>query len=245
MEQTRMKRKLLQQRPELIQRFIGIWWMRRLRPIGHRVARFLARIRMSGRERRRYRQLLGAVKVAAKAARRARFHNLPASESIYNLALYFLIAELDIQSVKVDALTHPDPWRRSLCSRVILLTLHELDLDKAGGSRLRDALEQASVPDELRREVYASLRAVRTAQQKAQKQFSALRDSTIAHRDGDAIGQYRAITSIDSLEIINTGLEFYSGVGKFMGVMPRLILHVGGWEGVVSQVLSRSRASGQ
>jgi hypothetical protein len=162
---------------------------------------------------------------------------------VFNLALYFLVAERDIQTVKIDALTHSDAWTRSLCARVILLTIHELELDKAGGNRLRQALDDTNVSPELRQEVTSALRIIRAAQQKAQKQFASLRHSTIAHRDADAVTQYRKITELDSLAIVQTAAEFYSGTHAFMTVMPRLITHVGGISGVVAQLVLQTKLS--
>jgi len=172
---------------------------------------------------------------------RARRDGFGASEAVYNLALFFLVAERDIQTLKVDALTHPDLWTRSLCARVILLTIHELELDKAGGNKLRQALAITKAPPDLLQEVSAALRAIRAAQQKAQKQFAELRHSTIAHRDADAITQYRRIIELDGLSVIRTAAEFYAGTHAFMEVMPKLIAHVGGIRGLLAQLLAQQQ----
>lgn len=196
---------------------------------------------MSRAERRRVRAIDRALEACAHEAMRARRNGLQASETVLNLALYFLVAERDIQTVKVDALTHPDAWTRSLCARVILLTIHELELDKAGGTRLRQALDGTNAPAELRQELSAALRTVRSAQQKAQRQFADLRHSTIAHRDADAIMQYRRIESTDGMAVLQTAAEFYAGADAFMDVMPKLLRHVGGMSGLVSQLLAQGR----
>jgi len=196
---------------------------------------------MARTERERAIALDKALKICASQALRARREMFEASEAVFNLALYFLIAERDIQMVKVDALTHPDAWHRSLYARVILLTIHELEFDKAGGTRLRQALEDASVAVELRQEVSAALRNVRSAQKKAQKHFAELRHSTIAHRDADAITQYRKIVALDSLEIVKIAAEFYAGTQAFMAVMPRLLIAVGGMNGLISQLVAQHK----
>lgn len=199
----------------------------------------IARRRMLRIERERGRALGGALEACAREAARARRNGLQASETVFNLALYFLVAERDIQTVKVDALTHPDAWNRSLCARVVLLTIHELDLDKAGGNRLRQALDDTHAPSELRQELTAALRMVRAAQQKAQRQFADLRHSTIAHRDADAISQYRRIAEIDGLSVFQTAAEFYAGTHAFMEVMPKVLGHVGGMSGLISQLIAQ------
>ena len=232
---------LLKQRPELVRRFARIFMIRTAREIGRAVARRIARRRLTRSEKKRSKALAHALDACAREALRARRNKLEASEAAFNLALYFLVAERDIQTVKVDALTHSDSWHRSLYARVILLTIHELDLDKAGGNKLRQALEDTSVPVALRQEIAAALRVVRSAQQKAQKQYAALRHSTIAHRDADAITQYRRITELDSLSIVQTAAEFYAGTHAFMDVMPRLLAHVGGMSGLISQLIAQNR----
>ncbi|MDP2066152.1 MAG: hypothetical protein Q8K38_09300 [Burkholderiaceae bacterium] len=241
LRQQRENRRLLKQRPDLVRRFVRIFMLRKAREIGQAIARRISRSKLLRSEKKRTKALVGALEACGREALRARRNKLEASEAVFNLALYFLVAERDIQAVKVDALTHPDSWRRSLYARLILLTIHELELDKAGGTRLRKALEDASVPEELRQEVAAALRSVRSAQQKAQKQFAALRHSTIAHRDADAIAQYRRITELDSRSVIQTAAEFYTGTQAFMEVMPRLLGHVGGMSGLISQFIAQNR----
>ena len=159
---------------------------------------------------------------------------------VFNLALFFLIAERDIQTLKIDALTHPDAWQRSLCARVILLTIHELDMDKVAGSKLRQAMDDAKVPKELQQEVAVCLRSVRSVQQRAQKQFMQLRNSTIAHRDPDALGQYRAITELDEMAVIQIAADFYTGTHAFIELLPRVILHVGAIPGLLSQLSAQA-----
>lgn len=217
--------------------------IRKGREIGRALARRLSRLKMRRTERARLKALHGALEACGREAMRARRNGLSASEAVFNLALYFLVAERDIQTVKIDALTHSDAWTRSLCARVILLTIHELELDKAGGNRLRQALDDTGVSSELRQEVTSALRLIRVAQQKAQKQFANLRHSTIAHRDADAVTQYRKITELDSLAIVQTAAEFYAGTHAFMTVMPRLIAHVGGIGGVISQLILQTKES--
>lgn len=210
--------------------------IRKSREFGRAFARWISRRTLLKTEKKRSRALRSALDACGREALRARRNHLVASEAVYNLALYFLVAERDIQTMKVDALTHQDQWTRSLCARVILLTIHELDIDKAGGNKLRQAFELTAVPTDLRQEVAAALRLIRSAQQKAQKQFASLRHSTIAHRDADAIAQYRSIVAIDSLSIIQTAAEFYAGTHAFMEVMPRLIAHVAGTRGLIAQL---------
>lgn len=177
--------------------------------------------------------------MALEAARSRRL-GFEANAVILNLGLFFLIAERDIQTVKVDALTHPDPWTRGLAARVMLLTIHELDIDKAAGNKLRQALGDGSTPENLRQETTEAMRAIRSAQSKAQRQFAHLRNSTIAHRHHDALQQYRDIVEVDSFEIAKIAGDFYSGTDKFITVIPKLLKHFSTWDGMTGQLKSQA-----
>ncbi|QSB01728.1 hypothetical protein JWZ98_01825 [Methylomonas sp. EFPC1] len=230
------RKKLLQQDPYLIKRYIRL----RMQSKSRGLARFVMRRVLPLKERERERAIENTLTEFAKQTAKSRNLGFESSSTLFNIGLFFLIADRDIQSVKIDALTHPDPWKRSLCARMILLTIHELDLDKVAGLKLRAALENSGVSEEAKRQSAQALRAVRTAQQKAQKQFVSLRNSTIAHRDPDALMQYRSITQINELEVLRIANEFYDGTHLFLDVLPRLILEVGTLPGLLNQLRSRS-----
>jgi hypothetical protein len=231
-----MKRKLLQQNPKVVERFVRIFILRRTKFIIQSFARRISRPRMQWNERKRRVVLDSTIKTLAKQAAQAKQLNLTASSSVLNLGLFFLIAERDIQSVKIDALTHPDPWQRSLCARVMLLTIHELEIDKAAGNQLREAMNSTNVPEQLREIVTLSLRVIRKAQEKAQKQFYLLRNTTIAHRDIDALRQHTAITTLDPIVVVGIAAEFYSGSHAFLSVLPTLLTHVSNLSGLLKQL---------
>lgn len=236
----RPHRKLLQQRKELVQRYVRLAVLRKALRIGRDFARWISRPRLRWNERKRKKVLISALHTVAVEANRSRRSGLEATTVVLNIALFFLIAERDIQAVKIDALTHPDPWQRSLAARVMLLTIHELDMDKVAGRRLTSALNDGKVPSELRDEVTEAMRAIRKSQANAQRKFAYLRNSTIAHRDPDAIRQYRDITEIDGLEVVQIAAEFYSGTSMFMDVLPSLLAHLGTTSGIISQLVAQN-----
>lgn len=233
---TISKRKLLQQEPSLIKRYVRL----RMRQNGQDIARFVMRRVLTIKERKRGQVLISTLATIATQAAKSRKHEFESSAVLFNLALFFLIAERDIQAAKIDALTHPDAWRRSLCARVILLTIHELDMDKVSGNKLREALVDAGVSDESKRQAVQALRTVRVAQQKAQKQFAFLRNTTIAHRDSDALLQYKLITEIDERAVFKIVGEFYQGTHMFLGVLSDLLIQVGTMPGLLKQMSARS-----
>ena len=237
---ARQPRKLFQQSPELIERYVRLAVRKWTLPKARSLARRLSRPRLQWSERKRRKVLVSALEITALEAARVRRLDLKATTVILNLGLFFLIAERDIQAVKIDALTHPDPWKRGLAARVMLLTIHELDIDKVAGNKLRQALDDGGTPENLRQEVTEAMRAIRKAQSRAQRQFAYLRNSTIAHRDSDAIQQYRDIVEIDELEVLEIAADFYAGTEKFMTMLPRLLAHLSTLQGMISQVKSQA-----
>jgi hypothetical protein len=179
------------------------------------------------KERKRSDALRSAFNVIRDEAIKSKERGFAASAVILNIALYFLIAERDIQCLKIDALTHPDEWKRKLCARVILLTIYEWDMDKVSGSSLRGALDSIRASDHARTEAVEALRLVRVIQNKARKEFGSLRNSTIAHRDADAIAQYDAINNMKTEDVFRIAGEFYKGAERFIALMPELISESG------------------
>lgn len=191
---------------------------------GRRLGRAYMRWRLPRLEKERRRALEQAFTTIKTNAIKFEHGPYQSTNTIFNIALFFLLAERDIDSLKIDALTHPDEWRRKLCARVILLTIHELDFDKVSGKPLRDALEAIGAPEHLRNEASQALRDVRTVQTRARKEFSALRNATIAHRDPDALLQYRAIRNLKTETVFAISGDFYSAARRFIDVVPRLML---------------------
>jgi hypothetical protein len=228
-------RRLLDQRQKLIDRYMRRWVYRRSQTLAQVLGRKIARPRMLLTERKRRKALTSTLATLARETAKAKRLGFKANYVVLNLGLFFLIAERDIQAVKVDALTHPDAWHRALCARIMLLTIHELQLDKVAGNHLRQALEDAKVPEELRKEVANALRMVRKSQERAQKQFAYLRNSTIAHRDADALRQHADIAQIDSLAVTRIAAEFYEGARIFIDMLPKLLAYLGTMPALASQ----------
>jgi hypothetical protein len=190
-------------------------------------------------EHKRRKALISTLATLAHETAKARRLGFNTNYVVLNLGLFFLIAERDIQAVKVDALTHPDVWHRALCARIMLLTIHELQLDKVAGNQLREALDDAQVPEALRKEVAEALRMVRRSQERARKQFAYLRNSTIAHRDADALRQHADIAEIDSVAVTKIAAEFYEGARIFVDMLPKLLSYLGTMPALASQFVKQ------
>src|SRR3989442_1166298 len=106
---------------------------RRMRSSAHAVARVITRWRLPRRDRERKKAFLAAFEIAKHYAIHNEHVPFPAVTLLFNVGLYLLLAERDIQALKIDALTHPDEWTRKLHARIILLTIYEWDADSVTG----------------------------------------------------------------------------------------------------------------
>ncbi|MGE0809458.1 MAG: hypothetical protein AB7N69_02435 [Immundisolibacter sp.] len=205
------------------------------------VARFVMRRVLPFKERKRRAALKSALSELALQTQKSTTRDFEASTVILNIALFLLITERDIQALKIDALTHPDKWHRSLCTRVILLTVHGRDIDKVAGQKLRQALETIKAPDDMKRAANESLRTLRRVQKKAESDFEFLRNATIAHRDPDALTQYRSILQIDEMKVLNLAAEFSTAATAFITLLPNLFLQSGTLPSIVNQFSQREK----
>ncbi len=146
-----------------------------------------------------------------------------ANAILQNIGLYLLIIDKDIQALKIDALTHPDEWTRKLHARVILLTIYEWDTGEITGKALKEALDLMLISSELQQEAFAALKVLRKVEEKAKKEFQFIRNAAIAHRDPNALTQYRAIRDLRVKEVWDIGAEFFAAIQALMLVLTKLM----------------------
>jgi hypothetical protein len=214
------KRRLLEQRPGVI----GRWSRLRSHRVAKRMVRAYMRLWLTYKECDRIRASKSAFETIKHFAIKNENGKMKGTALLFNIGLYLLIADRDIQAAKIDTLTHPDEWKRKLSARIILLTIYEWDADQVTGRELRDALDLMLIPQELRQEATQALRKLRAIQEKATKQFSFIRNAAIAHRDPNALVQYRAIRDLNVEEVMKTAVEFYSAIGVFVSLLTKLML---------------------
>jgi hypothetical protein len=220
MQKAERDRRLGNQPKPVVQR----WWRFRIRKAGRRLVRAIARWRLPRTERARKAALVSTFETVKSQAIKHENGKFVGVSTLFNIGLYLLIADRDIQAVKIDALTHPDEWTRKLHARIILLTIYEWDTDKVAGRQLKHAMELMLIPHELQREAIECLRELRLVQRKANKQFAFVRNAAIAHRDPNALVQYRAIRDLDVDAVFRLAVEFFAAVEKFTGVQTRLLI---------------------
>lgn len=219
------KRKLFDQPQEVINRWFSIKAIRVSRPYIEGASRFYLGIKLQISERKRKRALDKAFETIVREAQKSEKREFHSTKEIFNIALYFLLAEKDIQALKIDALTHPNKWKRNLNLRVMLLVMHEWDMSKVAPANKMNAIyENAGINEELRREMTLALRSMNKAQTKAKKLLSKIRHSTIAHRDADAMLQYRTIVSLYTMEALKILASFYESIDLFNKALPKLMI---------------------
>jgi hypothetical protein len=174
-------------------------------------------------ERSRQKSLEAAFDATKRFATKFENSPLKGTATIYNIGLYLLIADRDIQALKIDALTHPDEWTRKLCARIILLTIYEWDADKISGKTIKEAFDLLLVSRELQFEVYSCLRALRSIQNRATKSFSEIRNCAIAHRDPNALKQYRAIRDLDVEDVWALAADFFKQTEIFIRTLTKVL----------------------
>jgi hypothetical protein len=218
---------------------------RRMTSWGHALVRVYMRWRLPRRERERKKALLAAFETTKHYAIQNEHGPFPAVTLLFNIGLYLLLAERDIHALKIDALTHADEWTRKLHARIILLTIYEWDGDSVTGRGLKDALDAIQVSDALRAQTVDALRALRLVQRKIAREYKFIRNAAIAHRDPNALVQYRAIRDLDVEKVFATTIEFFDAVGKFMPVLTSLLLESATLPALLRQWVPSDQASAE
>lgn len=201
------------------------------------IMRRYIRLQLNIKERKNNKVLTNTLYTYKIEAIRARSKGNECIQVLMNIGLYYLIAEKDIQAVKIDALTHSDPWKRQLALRVILLTIYEWDMGKASSSNLKQLLINSSVDEELQRDLYSALKKLRKSQKEAAKLLRFERNATIAHRDSDALLQLNTIQYLSPKKVFDAASGFYDSSKDFMQVFPKVMMQAGSLEGLFSFML--------
>lgn len=201
------------------------------------VGRMYSRVSLTLKERKKNRVLTNTLKTYRVETERARKKGNECTQVLMNIGLYYLIAEKDIQTVKIDALTHHNRWKRLLSLRIILLTIYEWDMGKASSKNLKELLAKSSVDEALQKELFQALRLLRKSQEKAAKILHFERNATIAHRDPDALLQLNTIENLNTRKVFAAAEEFYKSSAIFMDVFPKVMLQAGSMQGLFSFML--------
>lgn len=238
MTTQRAKRRLQDAPKPIVER----WMRRKMGKWAVAIARAYMRKKLPLSERKRRKAIKETFETFKYHAIKNENGRFRGSRILFNIGLYLLIADRDIQAIKIDALTHPDEWTRKLHARVILLTIYEWDADKVSGRTLKQALDTMLVPQELKAEMIEALRRLRLIQRKVTKNFTFLRNATIGHRDPNALAQYRAIRDLKVDEVMAIAVEFFAAVEQFVRALTQVMLAANSLESYMGQWMESEEA---
>lgn len=220
------KRKLLDQDPKLIER----WMRRKLDPYASHVARLYMRPILHLRERKRIREIEKSIESILRLATRCEKEGYADTLSIANRALYLLMAELDIAFIKADALTHPKEWKRKLYIRLIVLTVFEWQINHVFGREFRASLERLGCDKSVTERLTQALSEFRNSHKKFRYRYKSYRVETIAHRTPNAISTYREIKQLSEKEVINSTVELYPSIERVLSCITDILTKYGNVE---------------
>lgn len=161
----------------------------------------------------------------------------PASKQFFNLSLYFLLAERDIQALKADAFAHPNKTKRGIALRTLLLTIYEWDMTKVTGKKMGFIFDCTGLSDESKKEVSGALKELRKAHKVTVQQFREVRLNTIAHRDADALNQYEIISRLDIRDFSGPITNFYQASDKLLKSLVMTTIEIGSQRSLFNQIL--------
>jgi len=213
-------------------RFVALKFARSL-------ARILARRRVRKTVKTRERAIIGAQEAVLYAYRGAEKLKLNHSIAIYRVVLFLLTANRDLCVITEDILTSGNWWLRKLLARNVALLMYELDMSKVTGKEFRMALNYFAPPRQFSQRVESNLAALRAIHTQLRSEFEEIRQNTIAHRDADAIRQYRLIRNIDELTIVKRCSDFFSVAEPLVEQLVELTKTTGDMRHIVNQHIGR------
>ncbi len=195
-----------------------------LNPIVKRITRRYLRVKLTLSAKKKFKLLEDALKASVFQLERFDDSKFESLGIFLNIAVFFLLAERDMQNMKIDALTHSNPSKRNLSLRVMLLVIHEWDMSKvAPANRMNSAYKKAGISETLQKEMNLSLRELNRTQKKAKKLLSSARHATIAHRESQALEQYKIITNLNTLETSRIIASFYKSSERFQSALFQIL----------------------
>jgi hypothetical protein len=151
------------------------------------------------------------------------------------------MVERDFAYSKIDAICHPNTWRRRYHLRIVIMTIYEWKIAQAFDSEFYACLDRLDVPPELIGRFKAATKVFNKAKEQADKEFSWIRNNAIAHRNRDGLGVYKKITQLNEKRSIDLVSEVFVGVEAIMNVLTPLIVISGSLQSIVKQTAHEMR----
>jgi hypothetical protein len=163
----------------------------------------------------------------------------PALKQFFNIGLYFLLAERDVQALKADALAHPNETKRNIALRALLLTIYEWDMGKVTGKRMNNIYQITGMSDESKSSLVEALRKVKSARQEVLNRMCDARNNTIAHRDPNAIRQYEIISDLEIMDFESELTIFYVALDQLLRAMTPALREMGSAKSLFHQIINQ------
>ena len=197
-----MKNKLLDKPKRVQKRYFRLKFYRNSNSFFMKILLLKLRISLIISEKKRIKILDSTFNTMIKERNRLDKDKFQALNGLYNISMFFLLAEKDLAAIKIDALTHSNPWKRNLSLRIMLLIIHERDITKvASGKTLNYIYSHLNINEKLKNKLVDSFRNMKKIQDKINYILKDIRNNSIAHRDKDAMLQYQTINGINILKI--------------------------------------------
>ncbi|MBN2606132.1 MAG: hypothetical protein JXR47_02225 [Thiotrichales bacterium] len=160
----------------------------------------------------------------------------PATQQLFNIGLFFLLAERDVQALKADAFAHPNETKRNIALRSLLLTIYEWDMGKVTGRKMNFIYESTGLSSSTRDQVVTALRDLKNARKTIEKELSEARHNTIAHREANALQQYEIMSELNIMKFSATLTTFYKASDMLLKSLIKAMHEIGTMESLFYQV---------
>lgn len=159
----------------------------------------------------------------------------PATKELFNIGLYVLLAERDIQALKADAFAHPNEAKRNIALRALLLTIYELDIGKVAGRKMQFVYESTGMSEDVKSMLVRSLKSFNKARKVIKDEVSEARHNTIAHREANALRQYEIISELRIMAFSRSLTDFYKATDQLLKSLVAAMLEVGTMKSMLHQ----------
>lgn len=183
-----------------------------------------------------------SIETTLKEYKRINEDLFPASKRFFNIGLYFLLAERDVQALKADAFAHPNETKRNIALRALLLTIYEWDMGKVTGRRMQFIYESTGLSDSPKGRLVSALKGLKQARKAIENEMSEARHNTIAHREADAFRQYEIISELNIIRFSLSLTKFYEASDELLKSLVEAMLEIGTMKSLFHQVTHRENA---
>ncbi|MUK43698.1 hypothetical protein GNP61_19305 [Aliivibrio fischeri] len=184
-----------------------------------------------------------AIATTVYEAKRLDAELFPATKEFFNIGLYFLLAERDLQALKADAFAHPNLSKRSIALRTLLLTIYEWDMGKVTGRRMHNIYQMTNLSDEQKNELVSALKDLKKARKSIESKFALVRHSTIAHREPNALAQYETIEHLDLMKLSKEISIFYIASNRLLKALVSSLLEMRTVPSMLHQIGSSKKSA--